>query len=250
MLINEKIMNDGSNPKKKNIENNILEKMPNIVVAVTTSFFILSFTYNIIYFFVLGIDIGLVPLTLADYALTAKVYISSIVSIVVAFFIGRMGRENSNQNIPKVSLAKKIGQILFLLILVVLCLFVVCMNLYQAFSINIYHINPMLGLIVMIPLFYFNRNNRINILLLFSILMLFYFVDITKKRMVNSFLSNNYYLDKGNKKYKLLRTFEQGFLVADKDYHVSFLYLDGESKIEFQSNEEIIKYLNSLKKES
>ena len=226
----------------------LLEKMPSIVIIATTSFFVLSFAYNLIYFFVLGIDIGLVPLTLADYILTAQIYTNSLVYIAIGILLGMMEVQNNDKNIPKVSRAKKIRQRLLLLFLVVLCFYMLYMNLYQSFIINIYHIAPLLGLVFLIPLLLPKKNKLIRIALVVFFGMALYFGDIAKRNMKDSFLSSNYYLHEGGKKYKLLRTFEQGFLITDEDYHVRFLYLDGKTLIEFNPNEELAEYLKSKTK--
>jgi len=223
----------------------LLEKMPSIVIIATTAFLILSFAYNTIYFFALGIDIGLVPLTLADYVLTARMYVYTIASIVIGVLFGIMGAQNSDKNTLKASRAEKIWQILLILFLVAFCLLIIFMNLYQSFVINIYHIDPFLGLIFLIILLLPKKNQLIRIILFILLCVAIYFGDSIKVRVVDSFSSGNYYLHGDGKKYKLLRTFEKGVLVANEDYHVSFLYLDGKTLIEFEPNLELIEYLKS-----
>jgi len=226
------------------MKNNLVTNAPSIILIVTVTFFTVSFMYNMIYCIVLGVDIELIPFTLSDYTLTVQSYFTSFISLFVGIMVGLFDRKNLHEY----SVSHIKWKIPYICLIIMISISAVVQIIYQLYTLNIYYLDLSLIFIVSVFLvFVLNLPWKIDLVIYFLSFICILFI-FAKQNVISSFLEEGTYLNQNNQKFRLLRTLEKGFLVASKDYHISFLYIDGETRIKFKPNEKLVKYLKSKKK--
>ncbi len=230
---------------------NFWDKIPSFIAGGTAILLFFSFVYNVLYFKMLDIRVGLVPLSIVDYSLAVSNYIFLLLPALIGFFINTNASEllsTKNSDRSKISKIDFTFIAIFILLLVLL-LGSSLLHLFEAKSKNIYILEPLLlvplgigfiGLLIFrFPLL--RTNPFIPILLALICVLILNVAHEVKLDILSSYSQNKNYLN-DNTSQILIRTFEKGHLVSDKDYNLSFHYLGSDIVINFSRNEELAEY--------
>lgn len=247
----------------------LLENAPNIIIASTAVFFILSFMYNILYFQVLGIDLGRIPLTLTDYTLTMQIYTFSFIICILVIILCLCALKEIKpimQNLNKFTTNKFFyissritnkfiyTSLVFIMKFIYISLLIICAFCISALFIAPLYFNRMFSTywfnfyIVLFALLIILALVKDKLLIICFVVLLGVIIISFNVQygVITAFSGKGVPIEINNKDYFLIRTLEKGFLVRDEDYNLGFKYLDSDIFLLYPITEEHKSYFDEL----
>ncbi len=227
----------------------LADKVPNVIAGTTALFFILSFSYNIIYFILLGINIELVQLTISDYTLSIQLYIIMLIPTAISLSPSIINFYKNFANIQDGLTIRHISKKLQFFLIGIALIFPIlpAVSIYNGVMKNIYLIEPLFLCIPIISLLILclfmkllSSTKRYLLLLGYLFFITICLIWIAKTNITKSFMNNNYLSNLQH--IKIIRTLERGFLVSNNNYELSFIYLDNTNIIHFDRNDKLAEY--------
>lgn len=224
-------------------QKSLLENAPSIIIVSTAVFFLLSFSYNLLYFKALDLEIGQIPLTLTDHTLTAQIYFFFVIACTIGVIHGLINSAiekkemKENNNSSPISIINRISPWIGVLGLFIL--------LYKLKMLEFSWITLHLFLFFLLGGFLVLNENLKQFIWIFAIgiVLLSLFVQTT---IVDSFKTKGAIIKINQDDYFLMRTFEKGFLVRDQDFNLGFKYLDSDVFLLYPITEERKDYFYEL----
>lgn len=212
---------------------------------------ILSFAFNYMYFYVLGIDLEKIPLSSLDYIMSFNIFGLTLAVGLISQTIGLCwGVSSGEQECSALRTAdEEIKQqyfnkenrerkIFLVLSSIIACLFVILYYNFGILRTNFVLIMPIIATIIPIS----NLTKEMSFILLIFLSLLSYTLNTAKSSAISNYNSPVPEIEINNNTYTIMRIFENGFLVKEKETK-NILYITEQGvKINYAIPEKVIQY--------